>query len=48
MNSFFMILIFFINRKIGYAVLRDLNVTGFQNFLEARWGFFGSLSQGLS
>ncbi|EMN62281.1 ABC transporter ATP-binding protein [Leptospira interrogans] len=45
-NSFFMILIFFINRKIGYAVLRDLNATGFQNFLEARWGFFGSLSQG--
>ncbi|TQE84023.1 ABC transporter ATP-binding protein [Leptospira noguchii] len=45
-NSLFMILIFFINRKIGYAVLRDLNVTGFQNFLEARWGFFGSLSQG--
>ncbi|UPY78300.1 ABC transporter ATP-binding protein/permease [Leptospira weilii] len=45
-NSFFMILIFFINRKIGYAVLRDLNATGFQNFLETRWGFFGSLSQG--
>ncbi|MCW7462981.1 ABC transporter ATP-binding protein [Leptospira limi] len=46
LNSLFVILIFYINRSIGYAVLRDLNVEGFRNFLGARWGFFGSLSQG--
>lgn len=45
-NSLFLILIFYINRKIGYTVLRDLNVEGFRKFLGARWSFFGSLSQG--
>jgi ABC-type multidrug transport system fused ATPase/permease subunit len=46
LNSIAVILLFYLNRWIGYTVLRDLTKEGFQKFLGTRWSFFSQVSHG--